>query len=57
VTPVIMELGGDVSAAAEQIGRMLVSRGEIPEGSMIVLVSVARDLETQASNFIKLQRV
>jgi hypothetical protein len=39
------------------VGQELVDRGAIARGSVVVLASIARDLEHDASNFLKLQRV
>lgn len=57
VVPVLTDLGGDVNEAASRIGAELVTRGAIPEGSVIVLVSVTPDLTHGPSNFVKVQRV
>jgi len=57
VVPVVAGLEGDVTEAAGRIGQMLVARGAIPEGSVIVLVSITPDLAPGPSNFLKLQRV
>lgn len=57
VTPVTIDVGGDVAAAAWRIGESLVHRGDIPPSSAIVLVSVTPDLAPGPSNFLKLQRV
>jgi pyruvate kinase len=57
VVPVVADLEGDVTEAASRIGQMLVARGAIPGGSVIVLVSITPDLAPGPSNFLKLQRV
>jgi pyruvate kinase len=57
VTPVLADLGGDVTAAARRIGEMLVARGAIPASSVILLVSITPDLARGPSNFLKLQQV
>ena len=57
VVPVVADLEGDVTEAASRIGQMLVARGAIPDGSVIVLVSITPDLAPGPSNFLKLQRV
>jgi pyruvate kinase len=54
VMPVVADLAGDVTEAANRIGRMLVERGAIPQGSVIVLVSITPDLMQGPSNFLKL---
>ena len=57
VVPVLTDLTGDVTDAASRIGQMLVDRGAMSEGSVIVLVSITPDLSRGPSNFLKLQRV
>jgi pyruvate kinase len=57
VVPVLADLSGDVGAAASRIGEMLVSRGAVPAGSVVVLVSITPDLARGPSNFVKVQRV
>ena len=57
VVPVLADLGGDVSEAANRIGEMLVSRGAVPAGSVVVLVSITPDLARGASNFLKIQKL
>jgi hypothetical protein len=53
----IADLTGDVTDAANRIGQMLVDRGAIPHGSVIVVVSITPDLARGPSNFLKIQRV
>ena len=57
VAPVLTDLSGDVNEAASRIGAELVTSGAIPEGSVIVLVSVTPDLTHGPSNFVKVQKV
>jgi pyruvate kinase len=57
VVPVVADLTGDVTDAASRIGQMLVDKGAIPPGSVIVLVSITPDLAPGPSNFLKLQKV
>jgi pyruvate kinase len=57
VVPVVATLGADVAETAARVGRQLVERGAIAPGSVVVLASIARELELEASNFLKLQRV
>ena len=57
VVPVLADLDGDVSEAASRIGEMLVSRGAVPAGSVVVLVSITPELARGPSNFLKVQRV
>ena len=57
VVPVMASLRGDVTTAAEHIGRELVAAGAVPSGAIVVLVSISSDLAPGPSNFLKLQRV
>jgi pyruvate kinase len=57
VVPVLADLAGDVSEAANRIGEMLVSRGAVPVGSVVVLVSITPDLARGPSNFLKVQKL
>jgi len=57
VTPVLTDLSGDVTSAATRIGNELVSTGALEPGSVIVLVSVTKDLARGPVNFVKIQRV
>jgi pyruvate kinase len=57
VAPLLADLSGDIDVAASRIGATLVSRGIVPAGSAVVLVSMSPELGTGPSNFLKLQRV
>ena len=57
VVPVLADLDGDVSEAANRIGEMLVSRGAVPAGSVVVLVSITPELARGPSNFLKVQKL
>ena len=57
VIPVVTTLGADVADTAARVGRELVERGAIVQGSVVVLASISRELEHDGSNFLKLQRV
>ncbi len=57
VVPVVTMLGVDFADTAARVGRDLVERGVIASGSVVVLASIARDLDRDGSNFLKLQRV
>jgi len=57
VVPVLADLDGDVSEAASRIGEMLVSRGAVPAGSVVVLVSITPELARGPSNFLKVQKL
>ncbi len=57
VIPVVTTLGAEVTDTAARVGRELVERGAIPPGSVVVLASISRWLDHDASNYLKLQRV
>jgi len=57
VIPVVAALGAEVTDTAARVGRELVERGAIAPGSVVVLASISRELEHEASNYLKLQRV
>ncbi|HET9271873.1 MAG TPA: pyruvate kinase [Vicinamibacterales bacterium] len=57
VAPLLHDLSGDIVPAARRIGATLVSRGIVPSGSPVVLVSMNPDLGPGPSNFMKLQRI
>ena len=56
VVPVLTDLSGDMSAAAERISESLLTSGAIEKGSALVVVSVTPDLARGPSNFVKVQR-
>ena len=39
------------------IGRQLVERGLVPEGALVVLVSISLDLGRMDANYLKIQRL
>jgi pyruvate kinase len=57
VTPVLTDVGDDVTQAARHIREELLSRHILEPGSVIVFVSVASDLTYGGSNFVKLHQV
>lgn len=57
VAPLLADLSGDIDVAASRIGATLVSRGIVPAGSAVVLVSMSPELGTGPSNFLKLQKI
>jgi pyruvate kinase len=57
VVPALVELHGDLTAAAARIGDTLVARGLVASGSRIVLVSITPDLAPGPSNFLKVQQL
>jgi pyruvate kinase len=57
VEPTLTDLSDEVNATATRIGHELVAHGAIATGAVIVVVSIADDLSTGPSNFVKLQRV
>jgi pyruvate kinase len=57
VVPVRTEIGEDVDSAGTLIGRDLVSRGLVPAGATVVLVSIHADLGRMDANYLKIQRL
>ena len=57
VTPVLTEVGDDVTQAARHIREELLARHILEPGSVIVFVSVSNDLTHGGSNFVKLHQV
>jgi pyruvate kinase len=57
VEPLLADLSGDIAVAARRIGATLVSRGIVPAGSAVVLVSMSPELGSGPSNFLTLQKV
>ena len=57
VAPLLEDLSGDIVPAARRIGATLVSRGIVPSGSPVVLVSMSPDLGPGPANFMKLQTI
>jgi pyruvate kinase len=57
VSPVLSDLSDDLEAAAPRIGRDLVSRGILPSGAVVVLVSINPQVAPGSTNFVKLARV
>lgn len=57
VVPIVTDLGADVDTAISRIGRALVERGDVPNGSVLVVVSINPDLSHGNSNFLKLLRL
>ena len=57
VTPVLTEVGDDVTQAARHIRNELLARHILEPGSVIVFVSVSNDLTHGGSNFVKLHQV
>lgn len=57
VIPLVTTLGEEVTDTAARVGRDLVERGVIASGSVVVLANIARGLEHESANYLKLQRV
>ena len=57
VEPLLADLSGDIDVAARRIGATLVSRGIVPAGSAVVLVSMSPELGSGPSNFLTLQKM
>jgi pyruvate kinase len=57
VMPVCTEIGENVDAAGALIGQELVTRGLVPAGSVVVLISISPDLTRNDANYLKIQRL
>jgi pyruvate kinase len=57
VMPVCTDIGENVDAAGTLIGRELVSRGLVPAGCVVVLISINADLTRNDANYLKIQRL
>jgi pyruvate kinase len=57
VLPLLTTLEGDINQLAERLGAVLVERGVVLRGSVIVLVSMTPDVRPGPSNYLKLQSV
>ena len=57
VMPVCTEIGENVDAAGTLIGQELVSRGLVPPGAVVVLISISPDLTRNDANYLKIQRL
>jgi len=57
VLPVCMDIGDNMDAAGALVGRELVSRGLVPAGASVVLVSVNADLARPDANYLKVQKL
>lgn len=57
VVPVCMDLPEHIDIGSTQIGTELVSRGLVPPGGTVVLVSIHPDLSRTDANYLKIQRL
>jgi pyruvate kinase len=57
VLPVHTELGDNVDTAGARVGRQLLTRGLVPAGAAVVLVSVNLDLTRADANYLKIHRL
>jgi pyruvate kinase len=57
VHPVCTDIGENVDWAGTLIGQQLVSRGLVPAGAPVVLVSINADLSRTDANYLKIQRL
>ena len=57
VTPLVASLDGEVSETTRRVSAGLLSRGILPRGSVVVVVSIARALADLPSNFLDLQQI
>ena len=57
VFPIVSTMVHRVDSVGTMIGRQLVERRFVPEGAMVVLVSISLDLGRMDANFLKIQRL
>ena len=57
VLPMRTDIGENVDSAGARVGRELVSRGLVPAGASVVLVSVSADLARTDANYLKVQKL
>jgi pyruvate kinase len=57
VVPMCADIGDNVDAAGANVGRELVSRGFVPAGASVVLVSINADLARTDANYLKVQKL
>lgn len=57
VMPVCTDIGENVDAAGTLIGQELVTRGLVPAGSVVVLISISPDLTRNDANYLKIQQL
>ena len=57
VFPVASSIVHRVDSVGTLIGRQLVERGLVPEGALVVLVSISPDLGRMDANYLKIQRL
>jgi len=57
VMPICTDIGENVDAAGTLVGQELVARGLVPDGSVVVLVSINADLTRNDANYLKIQKL
>ncbi len=57
VFPVASPMVRNVESVGTFIGGLLVQRGLVPHGAMVVLVSISMDLGRSDANYLKIQRL
>jgi len=57
VLPMCTDIGENVDTAGALVGRELVSRGLVPAGASVVLISVNADLARTDANYLKVQKL
>jgi pyruvate kinase len=57
VLPMCTDIGENVDTAGALVGRELVSRGLVPAGASVVLVSINADLARTDANYLKVQKL
>jgi pyruvate kinase len=57
VSPVCTDIGENLDAAGAIIGQLLVERGLVRAGSVVVLVNISPDVARPDANYLKIQRL
>ena len=57
VLPMCTDIGENVDTAGTLVGREIVSRGLVPAGASVVLVSINADLARTDANYLKVQKL
>jgi pyruvate kinase len=57
VTPIPIDLKGDVDASGAAVCRELLARGVVQSGTVVALVRVSDNMGQSDANFLKLQRL
>ncbi|MGE5243252.1 MAG: pyruvate kinase [Betaproteobacteria bacterium] len=57
VLPIRADIGSNVPATLQLVGRQLLDRGIVPAGSAVVLINVSSDLTREDANYLKIERL